>query len=74
MYRMSARRLVDQRNDIFDQILQGEESGTLSAEEKKCLEERALETGLQGLFMVRLSSHPIFPFSVEMSTYVADTI
>ena len=68
---MSTLRSAIELKAVFDQIQQAEQSGTLSAEEKKRLEEQAAEKGLQALFKVRLSitSHPL-PFSIQMSTYV----
>jgi hypothetical protein len=72
LYRLSTIRSAKQRNAIFDQIQQGDVSGTLNAEGKKRLEKRALEKGLQTLLTVRLSSHRIFSFSIQMTTYVAE--
>jgi hypothetical protein len=43
---------------VFDQIQQAEQSGNLSAEEKKRLEEQAAEKGLHALFKVRGSLPP----------------
>ena len=69
-YSVSTLRSAIELKAVFDQIQQAEQSGTLSAEEKKRLEEQAAEKGLQALFKVRLSSHRIFSFSIQMSTYV----
>jgi len=55
---------------VFEQIRQGEESGTLSAEEKKRVEEQAAEKGLQALFKVTISPDYIFSFSIQMTTSV----
>lgn len=41
---------------MFDQIQQAEQSGNLSPEEKKRLEEQAAEKGLHALFKVCLLS------------------
>ena len=67
---VSTLRSAIELKAVFDQIQQAEQSGTLSAEEKKRLEEQAAEKGLQALFKVRLSSHRISAFSVPpMLTY-----
>ena len=67
---VSTLRSAIELKAVFDQIQQAEQSGTLSAEEKKRLEEQAAEKGLQALFKVRLSSHRISAFSVTpMLTY-----
>lgn len=50
LYRVSAIRAAVEHKAVFEQIRQGEESGTLSAEEKKCLEDQAAEKGLHSLF------------------------
>ena len=71
-YSVSTLRSAIELKAVFDQIQQAEQSGTLSAEEKKRLEEQAAEKGLQALFKVRLSSHRIFRlFPVQnVHTYV----
>jgi len=47
---VSTLRSAIELKSVFDQIQQAEQSGTLSAEEKKRLEEQAAEKGLQALF------------------------
>jgi hypothetical protein len=51
---VSTLRSAIELKAVFDQIQQAEQSGTLSPEEKKRLEEQAAEKGLQALFKVRL--------------------
>lgn len=63
-FSVSTLRSAIELKAVFDQIQQAEQSGTLSAEEKKRLEEQAAEKGLQALFKVRLSSHHIFALSI----------
>ena len=71
LYSVSTLRSAIELKAVFDQIQQAEQSGTLSAEEKKRLEEQAAEKGLQALFKVRLSSHRIFrPFSRSKCPHV----
>jgi hypothetical protein len=55
LFSVSTLRSAIELKSVFDQIQQAEQSGTLSAEEKKRLEEQAAEKGLQALFKVRLS-------------------
>jgi hypothetical protein len=52
---VSTLRSAIELKAVFDQIQQAEQSGTLTPEEKKRLEEQAAEKGLQALFKVRLS-------------------
>jgi len=47
---VSTLRSAIELKAVFDQIQQAEQSGSLSAEEKKRLEEQAAEKGLQALF------------------------
>ncbi|KAH9974932.1 DnaJ-domain-containing protein [Lactifluus volemus] len=47
---VSTLRSAIELKSVFDQIQQAEQSGTLSPEEKKRLEEQAAEKGLQALF------------------------
>jgi len=47
---VSTLRSAIELKAVFDQIQQAEQSGTLSPEEKKRLEEQAAEKGLQALF------------------------
>jgi len=54
---VSTLRSAIELKAVFDQIQQAEQSGTLSAEEKKRLEEQAAEKGLQALFKVHFPSH-----------------
>jgi len=54
---VSTLRSAIELKAVFDQIQQAEQSGTLSPEEKKRLEEQAAEKGLQALFKVRFT-HP----------------
>ena len=57
---MSTLRSAIELKAVFDQIQAAEQSGSLSAEEKKKLEEQAAEKGLQALFKVRNSiSRPV---------------
>jgi hypothetical protein len=49
---VSTLRSAIELKAVFDQIQQAEQSGTLSPEEKKRLEEQAAEKGLQALFKV----------------------
>ena len=53
-YSVSTLRSAIELKAVFDQIQQAEQSGNLSPEEKKRLEEQAAEKGLQALFKVRL--------------------
>ena len=53
-YSVSTLRSAIELKAVFDQIQQAEQSGNLSAEEKKRLEEQAAEKGLHALFKVRL--------------------
>ena len=55
---VSTLRSAIELKAVFDQIQQAEQSGNLSAEEKKRLEEQAAEKGLQALFKVRLCPLP----------------
>jgi hypothetical protein len=55
---VSTLRSAIELKAVFDQIQQAEQSGNLSAEEKKRLEEQAAEKGLQALFKVRLCPSP----------------
>jgi len=57
LHSVSTLRSAIELKAVFDQIQQAEQSGTLSAEEKKRLEEQAAEKGLHALFKVRLSPH-----------------
>ena len=50
---MSTLRSAIELKAVFDQIQQAEQSGSLSPEEKKRLEEQAAEKGLHALFKVR---------------------
>jgi hypothetical protein len=52
---VSTLRSAIELKAVFDQIQQAEQSGTLSPEEKKRLEEQAAEKGLQALFKVRFT-------------------
>ena len=62
LYSVSTLRSAIELKAVFDQIQQAEQSGTLSAEEKKRLEEQAAEKGLHALFKVRLSSSSLVRF------------
>jgi hypothetical protein len=53
---VSTLRSAIELKTVFDQIQQAEQSGNLSPEEKKRLEEQAAEKGLHALFKVRLLS------------------
>ncbi|KAI0300680.1 X-domain of DnaJ-containing-domain-containing protein [Multifurca ochricompacta] len=55
---VSTLRSAIELKAVFDQIQQAEQSGTLSPEEKKRLEEQAAEKGLHALFKVRSSPLP----------------
>lgn len=50
---VSTLRSAIELKAVFDQIQQAEQSGSLSPEEKKRLEEQAAEKGLHALFKVR---------------------
>jgi hypothetical protein len=52
-YSVSTLRSAIELKAVFDQIQQAEQSGNLSPEEKKRLEEQAAEKGLHALFKVR---------------------
>ena len=56
---MSTLRSAIELKAVFDQIQQAEQSGTLSPEEKKRLEEQAAEKGLQALFKVHFTHHTL---------------
>ena len=56
---VSTLRSAIELKAVFDQIQQAEQSGNLSAEEKKRLEEQAAEKGLQALFKVCLCPLPL---------------
>jgi hypothetical protein len=60
-YSVSTLRSAIELKAVFDQIQQAEQSGNLSPEEKKRLEEQAAEKGLHALFKVRLC-----PFSLPL--------
>ena len=57
-YRVSTLRSAIELKAVFDQIQQAEQSGNLSPEEKKRLEEQAAEKGIHALFKVRLCPSP----------------
>jgi hypothetical protein len=57
---------------VFDQIQQAEQSGNLSPEEKKRLEEQAAEKGLQALFKVRLCPSPLTFSAARQRSYLID--
>ena len=58
---------------MFDQIQQAEQSGNLSPEEKKRLEEQAAEKGLHALFKVRLFPSPLAFSAARRRSYLIDT-
>jgi uncharacterized coiled-coil DUF342 family protein len=59
-YRVSTLRSAIELKAVFDQIQQAEQTGNLSPEEKKRLEEQAAEKGLHALFKVRPCPSPPF--------------
>ena len=61
LHSVSTLRSAIELKAVFDQIQQAEQSGTLSAEEKKRLEEQAAEKGLRALFKVCVSPYVARP-------------
>ena len=68
-YSVSTLRSAIELKAVFDQIQQAEQSGTLSPEEKKRLEEQAAEKGLHALFKVRVCPSPLTFSAVRWRSY-----
>ena len=62
---VSTLRSAIELKAVFDQIQQAEQSGNLSPDEKKRLEEQAAEKGLHALFKVRLFLSRVLAALVE---------
>ena len=72
-YSVSTLRSAIELKSVFDQIQQAEQSGNLSPEEKKRLEEQAAEKGLHALFKVRLCPSPFTSSAARWRSYLIDT-